>query len=200
MPTRSRSQRDAAGRAPTAAGLGRRRQILDATIAVIARSGWAAGTLQAVADELGVTKAAVIYHVGTKAELVRQAYDAVIESFVEYVSGAVEEATDPLDAVERFARAHLDYMREHPDHARVIVEVLGGESDGDSPSSPGRAVPLAGLITAARSGDESAIDATVLATVIAGAIDGSVQAWLDDPAFDLDAADLALVALIRAAV
>ncbi len=202
--------REAAGRAPTGAQLERRRQIVDATIGIIGRVGWAGCSLQRVADEIGVTKAAVIYHIGTKVELVQQAYDEVIETFVEYVTGEIAAATDPLDAVLRFARAHLHFVRLHPDHARVIVEALDDANPTtieDSPHSHQRYAPLVALIETARdssdrrgSGTTTPVDATTLAVVIAGAIDRSTQAWLEDPTFDLDSANRAIGLLITAAV
>lgn len=207
MPTRSRIVRDASGRPPTPAELERRRQILDATIAVIDRGGWAACTLQGVADEMGVTKAAVIYHVGTKAGLVEQAYLAVIDSFTAYVHQEVETATDPLDAVVRLAHAHVDYFRAHRAHARVIAESLdpGHAADlDDSPTTPTRAGPVAALITAAREDGHGAAppaeDAVVVATVLNGMIDAAVAAWLHDPAFDLDAARRLLTLYVTRAV
>ncbi|MFB8387483.1 TetR/AcrR family transcriptional regulator [Microbacterium sp. NPDC055910] len=198
--------REAAGRPPTAAELARRREILDATIAVIARGGWAACTLQSVADEIGVTKAAVIYHVGTKAGLVEQAYSFVITAFTEAVQARVEAATDPSDALVRFAHAHLDYMRDHRDHARVIAEALDdahpNELD-DRPTSPDRALPVIALIEAARAADTSPAPQEgprVVATALGGMIDAAVAAWLQDPAFDLDAAKRLLTTFLAAAV
>lgn len=195
MPTRSRSVRDAAGRPPTSAEVARRRQILDATIAVIGRGGWAACTLQSVADEIGVTKAAVIYHVGTKAGLVEQAYSHVVEEFAVFVQERVEAAVDSLDVVVQFASAHLDYMRAHRDHARVIAETLDDAHQteiSDSPTTPARAEPAITMIEAARAegygGARHPESAAVVATVLSGMIDAAVAAWLQDPAFDLEAA------------
>lgn len=195
MPTRPLSVREADGRPPTAAELARRREILDATIAVIGRGGWAACTLQAVAAEVGVTKAAVIYHVGTKAALVEQAYAFVIAAFTQFVQERVEASTDPLDAVTEFALAHLDYMREHRDHARLIAESLHDAHDSgidDSPTTPARAEPAIALIEAARTAGNGRArhpeDARVIATVVGGMIDSAVAAWLIDPDFDLEAA------------
>src|SRR5690242_8786043 len=102
MPTRSRRLRDAAGRPPTANDLARREQITNAAIEIVGRAGWRACTLQAVDDRLDLTKAAILYHVGTKDELVRRAYDAVIDRFAKYVESRVEVATDPREAISAF--------------------------------------------------------------------------------------------------
>lgn len=207
MPTRSRGTRDTDGRPPTVTEIVRRQQILDATIAIIGRAGWAACTLQSVADEIGVTKAAVIYHVGTKAGLVEQAYGLVINQFATYVHERVEAANTPMDSIVAFARAHLDYMREHPDHARLIAESVNDAHPTaieDRPSTPSRATPLIELIDAARAeGPTHASEpepAPVVATVLNGMIDATVAAWLDTPTFDTTAAGRLIQTSIYAAV
>lgn len=195
MPTRSRGARDADRRPPTVTEVVRRQQILDATIAIIGRAGWAACTLQSVADEIGVTKAAVIYHVGSKAGLVERAYNVVINEFATFVHERVEAANTPMDGIVAFASAHLDYMREHPDHARLIAESVNDAhptSIEDRPTAPARTTPLIELIDAARAAGQARADppepALVVATIINGMIDASVAAWLTDPAFDMTTA------------
>ena len=207
MPTRSRRVREAAGRPPTASELARRQEILDATIAIIGRGGWAACTFQSVADEIGVTKAAVIYYVGTKAGLVEQAYSFVIQSFTEYVQQSIEKASDPLDAIVRFAHAHLDYMSAHRDHARVIAEALYDTTAtgiDDHPTTPMRAAPAIAMIDEARSAGLGHArlpeDARIVATVLNGMVDSAVAAWLIEPGFDLEAAGRLIAGYLRTAV
>ncbi|MEJ1088080.1 TetR/AcrR family transcriptional regulator [Microbacterium sp. Mu-80] len=206
MPTRARRVRDAGGRPPTATEVARRRQILDATISIVGRAGWAACTLQSVADEIGVTKAAVIYHVGTKAGLVEQAYSFVIDDFVAFVQVRLETAGTPLDAVVTFALAHLEHMREHRDHARLIAESLTDAAPADiddRPTSVSRTAPAVALIDAARAAAAdtgSREPAIVVATVLNGMVDAAVAAWLQDPGFDLDAAGRLISVFIRTSV
>lgn len=200
MPTRSRQIRDAAGRPPTAAELARRQQILDATITVIARAGWVGCTLQSVADEIGITKAAVIYHVGTKQDLVRQAYNAVMHQFTDYLQSQLEGAVDATDALHQFVGSQIRYLRDHPSHARVITEaIIAGPAVGvdDTPQSPERTAVLVTLIHAARTEAPERIDDDTLAVLLAGTIDAAVQAWLENPSFNLDDAVHGIGAFLR---
>jgi AcrR family transcriptional regulator len=198
MPTRSLSVRTASGRPPTAAELARREQLIEATIGLVAEVGWTGFTIQRVADAVGVTKAAVIYHVGSREQLVRAAYQRVIDAFIGAVTERVATAEDAVQVVEFTLRAQLEYFREHPDHARVIVEALGSDLGiEDSPSAPERRDALAGLILAARGGGD-AESAGVLAVLLNGALDGAVAASLTDPSFDLAAAEEELIALLHA--
>lgn len=200
MPTRSRQERDASGRPPTATERARRAEITQTTIELIGEGGWSVCTLQAVAERMGVTKAAVLYHVGTKSELVRQAYAFVIEDFAGFVHERMLRAEDAADAVIRFADAHLEYMQANRSHARVIVEALHHDDAtglDDAPEDARRAEPLIALIEEAR-GDSrgESVSAAVLATAIAGIIDANVSAWLADPEFDIAAGQRLLRGLI----
>ena len=200
MPTRSLSVRTASGRPPTAAELARREQLIEATIELVAEVGWRGFTIQRVADAVGVTKAAVIYHVGSREQLVRAAYQRVIDAFIGAVTERVATAGDAVQVVEFTLRAQLEYFREHPDHARVIVEALGSDLGiEDSPSAPERRDALAGLILAAR-GVGDAESAGVLAVLLNGALDGAVAASLTDSSFDLAAAGEELIALLHARI
>ncbi|WJL94703.1 hypothetical protein QSU92_12085 [Microbacterium sp. ET2] len=139
------------------------------------------------------TKAAALYHVGTKAELVEQAYSSVISDFVAFVQARVDDAPGSLERVVAYAEAHIDYMRNHRDHARVIAETLDDAHPtgiDDRPETSRRTDPAVDLIDAARrSGGASASpeSSVVVATALHGMIDSAIAAWLDRPEFDLDA-------------
>jgi DNA-binding transcriptional regulator YbjK len=71
----------------------RRDRILEAALQVIARSGVDAATHRAVAAEAGVPLASTTYHFASKAELVRDALERVIERSIAAVGRA---AASPL--------------------------------------------------------------------------------------------------------
>ncbi len=197
MPTRPLRVREASGRPPTPAERARREELLEAAIQLVASHGWSGFTVQGVADRVGITKAAVLYHVGTRDDLVRLAYARVLRAFQTSVEADVDAATDPVDTVERVLRSQLRYFREHPEHARFIVEALTRDDEltGDA-ASPERREVLAGLIVNAR-GNEDRAGARVLAVLLNGGLDAAVAASIADPAFDLLAAEEELVALLR---
>jgi TetR/AcrR family transcriptional regulator len=197
VPTRPLRVREASGRPPTSAERARREELLEAAIQIVAQHGWASFTVQRVADRVGITKAAVIYHVGTRDELVRLAYARVLGAFQASVEAEVDAATDPADTVERVLRSQLRYFREHPEHARFIVEALTGDGElTRDATSPERREVLADLIVKAR-GDDDRQGARVLAVLLNGGLDAAVGAYITDPAFDLLAAEVELIALLR---
>ncbi|MCP2635704.1 TetR/AcrR family transcriptional regulator [Microbacterium sp. HD4P20] len=177
----------------------RRSQILDATIAVIAEHGAAGLSLQSVADVVGITKAAVIYHVGTKQQLVKETYEHVLARYIDHIAREVDAAPDPRSAVVAYLRAQTAWLQSNRDSARLIVEALATSDAGieDAPHSPRRHDALTAMLTEALGLDEGA--ARIRAVVLAGATDAAISAWLDDPGFDVTAAtevieDIALMA------
>lgn len=71
-------------------------QILDAALRCLARDGYAATSLQRVADEAGLGKRAVIYYFGSREGLfdavVRQLGDQLLEQLQQAIAGAQEPA------------------------------------------------------------------------------------------------------------
>ena len=78
-----------------------RQQILDTARRLFVERGYDATSLQAIADELGLTKAAVYYHFQVKDELL----DAVMRPGVERIAALLDEA----EAI-RGRRARLEHM------------------------------------------------------------------------------------------
>ena len=65
----------------------RRRELLDAAIAVIRRDGAQALTLDAVAAEAGVSKGGVLYHFGSKRALIDGLVDCWLDDFEARLDG-----------------------------------------------------------------------------------------------------------------
>jgi AcrR family transcriptional regulator len=84
-----------------------RKRILDVTTTLLAEQGYAGTSMRDIADELGVTKAALYYHFESKEHLL----DAVLEEVAARFEGALEPAEAPYDP-ERILSASLDALIE----------------------------------------------------------------------------------------
>lgn len=181
----------------------RRAQLVDATIEQIARRGLAGASLARVAEATGITKAAVLYHVGSKDALIAAAYQRVLDALVASVGAAIDAA--PVgDRPAVYIRTMVAHLRDNPRHVRVLAEV-GREQDVDH-ASEARWAPLAGIIDAAAEAatehrgvvkrGATAVDSRALALIIGGAIDGIVAERLADEEFDVTSAADLLVSLL----
>ncbi|WP_300265406.1 TetR/AcrR family transcriptional regulator [Microbacterium sp.] len=173
----------------------RRSQLIAATIDLVAERGYAGASLAGIAQNAGITKAAVLYHFPSKAHLVRAAYEHVIDALVQEVAGAVE-SVEVGDGPAAYIRSMISHLHEHPHHTRMIIEAMThDEGDGDSAE---RWRPLADIIAAAhpvRAADEG--NAKNTAIIIGGAINAIVAERLQDPDYDTAAAAEQLVRMVE---
>lgn len=173
----------------------RRSQLIDATIDLVAEKGYAGASLAGIAQNAGITKAAVLYHFPSKAHLVRAAYEHVIGALVEEVGGAVESA-EVQDGPAAYIRSMIGYLRRHPRHTRMIIEAMTHD-EGDHDSSE-RWRPLADIIAAShRSRGVVGVDSRHLAIIIGGAINAIVAERLQDPHYDTSSAAEQLISIIE---
>ncbi|GHC53738.1 TetR/AcrR family transcriptional regulator [Streptomyces cinnamoneus] len=189
------SRRNAGPAGPTFTERARQQQIVECTIDLIADRGYPATSLAAIAEEAGISKAAVLYHFTSKDNLDRATLDHVLEQFFAHVTERVERAQDPVAAVVAYVRAMIGYQQANRRHVRVITEMLLDDGGGTRLRTPGshdthdRWQALARLLAA---GQEAGLlrqfDTRTTALAIGGAIDNVISYWLVHPDFDLDAA------------
>lgn len=77
----------------------RRRQLIEALIEGVAEEGYAGASLAKVAQRANISKSVVVYHFGTKDELV--------EAAVEQIFGEMREFIEPRIEAEKTARGQL---------------------------------------------------------------------------------------------
>ncbi|WP_159944968.1 MULTISPECIES: TetR/AcrR family transcriptional regulator [unclassified Nocardiopsis] len=187
-----------ASREPTLTERARRAQLIDVTVGIIAEHGNAGASLARIAEGAGITKAAVLYHFGSKDAVVRAAHESVLAQLVEHVGGAVERA-DPAGAPAAYVRSMVGHLKEHPRHIRVIIAAVAGS---DAHRSAERWGPLADLMRAARRarGAVSDPDLRTAALIVGGGIDAIVAEYLDHPDYDPLPAAEQLVDMMERAV
>lgn len=183
------------GDSPTFTEQARRRQLIECTIDLISTKGYPATSLSAIAEQAGLSKAAVLYHFSSKDNLTRATLDQVLEEFTAYVGARVAAEADPRAAVIAYVRAMIGYQQAHRRHVRVITEMLLDDHGGTRLKTPGahdtagRWQALADLLAAGqRAGSFRPFDVRTVSLAVGGAIDGVIGHWLAHPDLDLDAA------------
>ena len=105
-----------------AAATDRRNAIVRAAYRVMARDGVHRVPLQRVAEEAGVSKGLVLYHFGTKDNLVLATLEWVLEATASRIRARLEDVADPgsaiatvVDAIWRNPEANRDFFRFYLD-------------------------------------------------------------------------------------
>ena len=84
--------------------------MLETAAQVFARRGYAAATVQDVADELGILKGSIYYYIKTKEDLLFRLLSAVhddVDALLEEV--AASDSSGPLDRLAEYIRAQTTY-------------------------------------------------------------------------------------------
>jgi len=180
----------AASSAGTFTERARRAQLIAVTTELVADEGYQGASLSRIAERAELSKAAVLYHVGSKDALIQAAYAHTLTALTSDVARAVQAAA-PAEAPAAYIRAMIGHLGEHPRHTRMLIEAL---SHGvEEHASAERWQPLAEILEAA--GVAGAGESRTVALVIGGGIDAIVREGLEDPDYDTAAAAEQLAAL-----
>lgn len=101
---------------------GTRARLIDAAIDLFGQHSFAGTSLQMIADELGLTKAAIYYHFRSREQLLT----GVVEPIFRHLE-IVVEAAEGLRGVSARADAMLCGYAEMAVRHRALVSVLGGD-------------------------------------------------------------------------
>lgn len=97
-----------------------RQRLYDAAVALIAERGYAATTVDQIAERAGVAKGTVYYNFTGKAAL----FAALLEYGIDRLAQTLREATAgraPLDALDAVVGAELEFIGEHEAFARLLL-------------------------------------------------------------------------------
>lgn len=102
-----------AARTDTGSGEGTRDRILDAALRLFAERSFAGTSLQMIADEMGITKAAVYHHFHTREDLLSALAEPVVTQMREAIEAAEAQRT-PNARAERMLTGFVDLTLRHP--------------------------------------------------------------------------------------
>jgi len=185
----------------------RRRQIVKATIRVLAREGFPAASLSRIAREAGISKSIISYHFAGKDALFAEVFAHVAESAGAYITPFLEQAGDPAGQIAAYIEHQIAYMAGHRDALLAIGMLalnLDGAEGGPDYIAASAAEERAVLVSLIEAGQQAAqfrlFDPQVMAAVISKAIESALSEWAWRPETDLTAYASELVQLFSRAM
>ncbi|MHA3023147.1 TetR/AcrR family transcriptional regulator [Mycobacterium sp. BMJ-28] len=197
---------------PTFIQSARRAQIIAGAIEVIAEIGWTKASIRKIADHVGVAMSAVLYHFGSKDNLVDAIIEAMYRAALDVVVPAVAAETTAGGKLAAYIRANVAYFDTHRAHLVALTQISADYSptDGRRFAELGMnaelGAQLAALdpqhILAAGRGDGEFGDFPVdsMAIALRGAVNAVVEKILGQPDFDAKAYGEDLVLIFSTAV
>ena len=121
-----RSETNPAGQQPgrTFTETARRAQILAAAIDTIAALGYGQASLARIAETAGTSKGVIIYHFGSKDELMRGLVAEVVARGVAYMEPRIDAESTGGGKLRAYIESNLAFMRENRNHMVAIVEIV----------------------------------------------------------------------------
>ena len=94
--------------------------LLSAAVTVFADCGYAAASLDRIAEETGIRKSSLLHRFGSKEALYLEALATVLGNLDELVQEAAEGTEDFCDRLDRLSRLITDYLTGEPRAARLL--------------------------------------------------------------------------------
>ena len=164
----------------------RREQIVTAAIEVLAEGGYAAASLAAIAERVGVSKGVISYYFAGKSELLAEVVTSVLTDAGEYMRPRVLAAGSHLEALRTYVTSNLAFIDGHRREIRALAEVFNATPPGAShPYAEGHdnaVQALADLLrNGQRAGEFGRFSVRHLALAMRAAIDAVAELLRADP-------------------
>jgi AcrR family transcriptional regulator len=99
-------------------------RLVDAAAALFAIKGYGATSTREIAAALGIQKASLYYHIGSKEELLFAICKTSLDRIRSDVETAIAGLSDPIERIGALVRAHLESMlRDQEKHSVALAEM-----------------------------------------------------------------------------
>ena len=184
----------------------RRRQIIDCTIDVLAEDGYSRTTLARIAQRAKVSKSVIVYHFGTKDEVLLAVAEEVFTRATEAVGPRVAAETTASGKLRTYLQARVAFLATQRAHMLALIEIWMNLRDehGQLRFGEADAVDTVDAIEQIlRAGQKShefgSFDPAVMSMAVRQAVDGVLLQLRAHPDLDLDHYAKELVALFERA-
>ena len=112
----------------------RQHQIIEAVRGLITTKGMESVTIDAIAEEVGLTEGAIYRHFTSKHQILSLLIDDIEENLVNTLRNATVEGASALKNLERILEAHLSDVEGHRAASFIVItEAMGFDGTGLSP-------------------------------------------------------------------
>ena len=151
-----------------------RELILQAAETEFANRGFARARLEDIAEPVGITRAAIIYHFGDKQALYAAVLEATFTALAERIRAALEADAPHAERVERLIGAWVDYAAERPTLARLFMREVADSPRELAPElrqlvDPMFSVVTEGIENGQNDGAFRKVDPVLVVSILAGA-------------------------------
>jgi TetR/AcrR family transcriptional regulator, fatty acid metabolism regulator protein len=186
----------------------RRAQIVAAAIDTIAELGYGQASLARIAETAGTSKGVIIYHFGSKDDLIREIVAELSAKGQAYLGPRLEAEPTGAGMLRAYIESNMAFIRENRNHVLAIVEIVFNGRGADARPLYDPAIRLEGaealrqLLAHFQDAGEfrADFDPDVMARAIRAALDAVPPRLARDPDLDIGRYGRELADLFGAAV
>ena len=172
----------------------RRAQIVAAAIDALAELGYGQASLARIAERAGTSKGVIIYHFGSKDDLVREVVAELSAKGRAYMGPRLEAESAGPGMLRTYIEANMAFIRENRSHVAAVVEIALNARSADGRPLYDMSIREEGaealrqlLVHFQGTGEFRAdFDPAVMAMAIRAALDAVPARLARDPDLDLD--------------
>ena len=131
----------------TSSGQTTRGQLLQAAVRRMARQGFEGTSLQAIADDVGIRKASLLYHFSSKSALRDAVVGDLLGHWRSLLPNLLRLATGGENRFDSLMGALIDFFEESPDRARLLQREALDRPEEFQALVQGMLIPWMGLVT-----------------------------------------------------
>lgn len=106
-----------------------RDRIRECALTLFAERGYHRTSLQVVATEAGVSKGLVLYHFGSKKQLLEEIVQGYYEGSRVFTSNRLRSELPLRERFQLFIRNYFEYTRDNSRYARMLYSLAGADED-----------------------------------------------------------------------
>jgi len=96
------------------------RKIIAAATKIFAQKGFFKAKVSEIAKEAGIADGTVYIYFKHKDDILISLFEEKMQEVLDNMKGQIDQETDPLKKIERFALVHLQLIEDHKDIAEII--------------------------------------------------------------------------------
>lgn len=174
----------------------RKAQIVAAAIDVIAEVGFAQASIRKIADRVGIAMSAVLYHFGTKDNLIDAIVEHMYRTMLSQVAPAIDAEHTATGKLHAYIRSSIAYFGTHRAALKALASLgttyvpTDGRRFDELGLSPDIAEqltvldPTSILVAGQRDGEFGTFPVGSTAIALRGAVNGVVARVLREPGYD----------------
>ncbi len=170
----------------------RRRQLVEALIEGVAEEGYAGASLARVAQRANISKSVVVYHFGTKDELVEEAVDLIFAEIRDFVVPRIAVETSARGQLRAYIGSEFAFLEQNRAKLLAVSYILMNHRDDRGAlylRERSEAAYLKSVISILKKGqadgDFRPFAIMPMATTLMHAINGALAQWAANPKLSL---------------